>query len=111
MKNLMRDRRHKRVRAKVHGTKERPRFSVYRSNKYLHLQLVDDEAGKSIVGSRSDKVKGGTPLERAFNAGKEMAQLAKKEGINTVVFDRGGFMYTGQVKSAADGAREGGLIF
>jgi large subunit ribosomal protein L18 len=111
MKNLMRDRRHKRVRAKVYGTNERPRLSVYRSNKYIHLQLIDDDAGKSIVGNRSDKVKGATPLERAFNAGKEIAQLAKKESIKEIVFDRGGFMYAGQVKSAADGAREGGLIF
>ena|SRR3989344_1971364 len=94
--------RHKRVRAKIFGTKNRPRLSVFRSNKYIFLQIIDDTAGKTIVGLRSSSPK---------EAGKKIAVLAKEKKINTVVFDRGGYLYKGRIKEVADGAREGGLQF
>ena len=94
--------KHKRVRAKVFGTMERPRLSVFRSNKYVFLQIIDDLAGKTIVGLRSSSPK---------EAGKKIAILAKEKNIDTVVFDRGGYLYKGRIKEVADGAREGGLKF
>lgn len=94
--------RHKRIRAKIFGTKERPRLSVFRSNKYVFLQVIDDSTGKTIVGLRSSFAK---------EAGKKIAILAKEKNIKTVVFDRGGYLYRGRIKEVADGAREGGLQF
>ena len=94
--------KHKRVRAKVFGTMERPRLSVFRSNKYVFLQIIDDLAGKTIVGLRSSSPK---------EAGKKIAILAQEKNIDTVVFDRGGYLYKGRIKEVADGAREGGLKF
>ena len=94
--------RHKRIRAKIIGTKERPRLSVFRSNKYVFLQIIDDSVGKTIVGLRSNFPK---------EAGKNIAVLAKKKYINKVVFDRGGYPYKGRIKEVAEGAREGGLEF
>ena len=99
---ISRIQRHKRVRARVFGTKERPRFSVFRSNKYVFLQIIDDSIGKTIVGLRSSSSK---------EAGKKIAILAREKNINTVVFDRGGYLYKGRIKEVADGAREGGLKF
>ena len=90
------------MRAKIFGTKNRPRLSVFRSNKYIFLQIIDDTAGKTIVGLRSSSPK---------EAGKKIAVLAKEKKINTVVFDRGGYLYKGRIKEVADGAREGGLQF
>ena len=106
-------RRHRRVRGKVSGTAERPRLVVFRSNKGIFAQLVDDEAGRTLasaswLGQRSFK---GTKTEQAAAVGKALAAEAKKAGVETCVFDRGGYLYHGRVKALADGAREGGLEF
>ena len=105
-------RRHRRVRGKIRGTAERPRLAVYRSNRGIFAQLVDDDAGKTIVsaswttlGAKSGKA------DQATAVGKALAAAATKAGIETVVFDRAGYLYHGRVKALADGAREGGLAF
>lgn len=105
--------RHRRVRATMTGTAERPRLSVYRSNKRIVLQLIDDERGATLLGVSDRGVKGTktTKSERAFEAGKILAQKAIVGGIKNVVFDRGGYKYHGRVAKAAEGAREGGLQF
>lgn len=107
--------RHKRVRAKISGTFSRPRFAVYRSNKHVFLQMIDDEKRKTIIGFMDDKLVVGkkkiTKSEKAFSAGKVFAERAIEKGIKTVVFDRGGYKYQGRVKKIAEGAREGGLKF
>jgi large subunit ribosomal protein L18 len=105
-------RRHRRVRGKVRGTAERPRLAVYRSNRGIFAQLVDDDAGKTIVSASwtTVKTKGGKS-EQASEVGKALAAAAKNSGIETVVFDRAGYLYHGRVKALADGAREGGLKF
>lgn len=110
-KKTQRARRHNRIRAKVSGTAELPRLAVYRSNKLVYAQLINDETGTTIAAVDSRKAKGKTPRERARAVGTLIAEAAKKAGISTVVFDRGGFLYTGTVKELADGAREGGLTF
>ncbi len=104
-------RRHARVRAKVSGTAERPRLAVYRSNRYITGQIIDDVTGNTLASATSKTATGKTYSERAFATGKAIADAAKKANISTVVFDRGGFLYTGRVKSFADGARDGGLVF
>ena len=106
-------RRHRRVRGKVAGTADRPRLVVFRSNKGIFAQLVDDEARRTLasaswLGQRSFK---GTKTEQATAVGKALAAEAKKAGVETCVFDRGGYLYHGRVKALADGAREGGLEF
>ena len=111
VKTEKRERRHRRIRAKVHGTKERPRFSVYKSNKYVYAQLIDDDAAKTLISLSSGGMDGKTLRARAHSVGKEVAKRAKAEKIDAVVFDRGGFAYTGIIKEIADGAREGGLTF
>jgi large subunit ribosomal protein L18 len=104
--------RHKRIRAKISGAKERPRLSVFRSNKHIFLQLIDDSAGKTLVSASDLKMKKkGTKTEIAKEVGKELAKLAKAKKIKKVVFDRGGYKYHGRVKASAEGAREGGLEF
>ncbi|OGF74486.1 50S ribosomal protein L18 [Candidatus Giovannonibacteria bacterium RIFCSPHIGHO2_02_FULL_46_20] len=106
--------RHRRIRAMIQGTVKRPRFSVYRSHKHIMLQLIDDEKGKTLLGISdrgSKKTKARTKSQRAFEAGKLLAQKAKTKGIESVVFDRGGYKYHGRVAKAAEGAREGGLKF
>ena len=110
-KTLKRDRRHRRVRAKVSGTHERPRLSVYRSNTQIIAQLIDDEARKTFVVVVSRKEKGKTPAERAEAAAKTLAKAALAKGVKKVVFDRGGFEYTGAIKAFADAARGAGLEF
>lgn len=111
-KQLKRVKRHKRIRAKVYGTQDRPRLSVYRSNAYIYAQLIDDVAGATLLSVSDEKgTGGGTKTERAFELGKQLAEAAKKQNITEVVFDRGGFIYTGRVASFANGAREGGLVF
>ena len=113
--------RHRRVRATVKGISQRPRLSVFRSNQHVFLQLIDDEKHKTIV-SASDlkpqtKTKGKkektkmTKVEIARGVGKNLAELAKKKKIKYAIFDRGGYAYSGRVKAAAEGAREGGLKF
>ena len=109
-----RERRHRRVRSRVSGTAERPRLVVFRSNKGIYAQLVDDLEGKTLAAAswlnlkRSFK---GTKTEQAAEIGKLLAANAKKAGIERVVFDRGGYLYHGRVKALAEGAREGGLKF
>ena len=104
-------RRHKRIRAKVSGTSARPRLSVFKSHKFIFLQLIDDEKGKTLVSAWSKDCKGKTPAERAREVGVLVAKKAKEAKIASVVFDRGGYLYTGHIKAVAEGAREGGLKF
>ena len=107
-------RRHRRVRGKVRGTAERPRLAVFRSNRGVFAQLVDDDAGKTIAASSwvgLPKSFKGDKTEQATEVGKRLAEAGKKAGIESVVFDRGGYLYHGRVKALADGAREGGLKF
>jgi len=114
MKNLKtqkRIRRHKRIRAKITGTKTMPRLSVFKSNKYLYAQIIDDVAGKTLAAFSDKEAKGKTKTERAREAGRVLAKDALAKKISQVAFDRGGFTFTGRVKALAEGAREGGLVF
>jgi large subunit ribosomal protein L18 len=106
-------RRRRRVRAKVHGSAERPRISVFRSNRGIFAQLVDDDAGRTIASVQwtEGDLRSLKPMEQANAAGKLLASRAKAAGIDTAVFDRGGYQYHGRVKALAEGAREGGLEF
>lgn len=107
-------RRRLRVRKKVFGTSERPRLSVFRSNKYIYGQLVDDRAKSTLVDVQAEAKKlhkGGNRIEAAFEVGKALAAKAKGKKISSVVFDRGSYKYHGRVKSFADGVRKGGLKF
>lgn len=108
-------RRHTRVRRRVAGTPERPRLAVFRSNQHIYVQLIDDDAGRTIA-SASDvesSLRGadGTKSERARKVGALVAQRARQAGVTEVVFDRGGFRYAGRLKELADAAREEGLVF
>jgi large subunit ribosomal protein L18 len=103
--------RHMRVRKKVVGSADRPRLVVFRSDKHIYAQLVDDDTGRTIATISSLKVGGGKKSEKASEVGKQVAAVAKDKGITRVVFDRGGYKYHGRVKAVADGAREGGLEF
>ena len=108
-----RERRHRRVRGKITGTSERPRLVVFRSNRGIEAQLVDDLEGKTLAAASWLQLKGakGSKTDQAAQVGKLLAQTAGKAGIETVVFDRGGYLYHGRVKALADAAREGGLKF
>jgi large subunit ribosomal protein L18 len=109
-----RERRHRRVRRHVVGTAERPRLVVFRSNRGIEAQLVDDLEHKTITSANHlglKKTFKGSKTDQASEVGKLLAQAAKKAGIEAVVFDRGGYLYHGRVKALADGAREGGLKF
>lgn len=111
-KNEARLRRHRRVRGKISGTAARPRLDVFRSSKHIYAQIIDDEAGVTLVSaSTMDKdFEGfGGNVEAATAIGKKVAEKALAKGISEVVFDRGGFVYHGRVKALAEGAREGGL--
>lgn len=116
-KNAIRQSRHARVRGKISGTAEAPRLNVYRSISNIYVQIIDDVAKKTIVSASSvekeilEATKGKTKQETAFFVGQEIAKRAKKKKIKVVVFDRGGYLYTGRVKSLADGARDAGLEF
>ncbi|MEK7068362.1 MAG: 50S ribosomal protein L18 [Patescibacteria group bacterium] len=99
---LNRERRHNRIRAKVTGTAARPRLCVYKSNRYLEVQIIDDTAGRTLAAVK---------LADAQKAGEEIAKKAKAAGVSAVVFDRGGFRYTGKVAALAEAARKGGLTF
>jgi len=112
-KQLKSERRHKRLRAKVRGTEERPRLSVFRSNRGVYLQLINDLTGRTLVSicSRELKVSKQTKVEAANELGKALAAKALERNIRQAVFDRGGFKYHGRIKAVADGAREGGLQF
>ena len=101
---------HLRVRKKVNGTTERPRLNVYRSNKAIYCQIIDDLKGHTLAAASSVGLTG-TKTEQAAAVGKLIAEKAKSAGVESVVFDRGGYLYHGRVKALADGAREGGLQF
>jgi len=112
--NAQRLRRHKRVRGKIAGTPERPRLNVFRSASNIYAQVIDDVTGKTLVAASSLE-KGfeceGTKTDAARQVGMMVAERAKAAGIETVVFDRGGYVYHGRVQALAEGAREGGLQF
>jgi large subunit ribosomal protein L18 len=112
-KEASRLKRRRRVRAKINGTAQRPRISVFRSNRGISAQLIDDVAGRTLVAVNWTEA----PLrelrgsDQAKKVGELLAQRAKEAGVQTVVFDRGGYLYHGRVEALADGAREGGLTF
>lgn len=110
-KQVGKDRRHNRVRAKVAGTSARPRLAVYKSNRYLHAQIIDDTVGKTLVAGTTKTIVGAKKSEAAGQLGTLLAKQAIAAGINAVVFDRGGFRYTGRVAQLAEAARQGGLKF
>ncbi len=112
-KNKERLRRHARIRNKVSGTATCPRLSVFRSNAHIHCQIIDDVAGKTLVSCSSVELKlaNGSNVEAAKTVGTEIAKRALAKEIDTVVFDRGGYIYHGRVKALADAAREAGLKF
>jgi large subunit ribosomal protein L18 len=116
-KTAARERRHRRVRARVQGSSQRPRLNVYRSVTNIYAQVIDDSVGHTLVSASTiDKevaaqVEGKKKTEAAKIVGKVLAERAKQAGINTVVFDRGGYRYHGRVAALAEGAREGGLEF
>lgn len=113
-KIMLRERRHKRIRGTMQGTKQYPRLCVFRSNTSIYAQIVDDEKGKILAFATdrklSDKGKDGK-VGRAERVGEQIAELARSAGITKVKFDRGGYRYHGRVKAIADGARKGGLVF
>lgn len=106
-----RRRRQLRIRSKVIGSEVRPRLSIYKSNVAMYAQLIDDSKGITLASASSVKAKKGNKTEAARLVGTEIAKLAKAKGITKVVFDRGGFIFTGRVRAIADAAREGGLEF
>ena len=99
------------IRAKISGNKERPRLSVFRSNKFIYAQVIDDTTGKTLAQASDVKITKGTKTERAKLVGKAIAEVCLKNKISKVVFDRNGFKYTGRIKLVADEARAGGLNF
>jgi large subunit ribosomal protein L18 len=112
---VARIRRHERLRKKVSGTAERPRLAVFRSAQHIYAQIIDDRAGRTLAQA-SDlegtmREAAGTKTERAQRVGQLVAQRAKEAGLESVVFDRGGFAYAGRVKALADAARDEGLVF
>ena len=109
-KNQKRKRIHRRIRKKIQGTAERPRLSVFRSNKAIYVQLINDLEGTTIAAASSTEIAAtGTKVEQAKAVGKKIAEKAGAENISSVVFDRAGYLYHGRVKALAEGAREGGL--
>ena len=112
-KNVSRVRRHARVRAKISGTAEAPRLCVYRSNKNIEAQLIDDTKGNTLVSSSSMslKLENGSNIEAAQKVGKDIAEKAIAKGLKKIVFDRSGYVYHGRVKALAEAAREAGLEF
>ncbi len=112
--NKKREIRHRRVRSKISGTAERPRLSIFKSNRFIYAVLVDDTIGKTLLSSSSQGLKAKdktSKVEASTNVGKDLAGKALAQKITEVVFDRGGYQYTGRVKAVAEGAREGGLKF
>ena len=110
-KQLIFARRKLRIRAKIHGTAERPRLAIFKSHKYIYAQIIDDDKGHTLVAADSKTAKGKTPVERAREIGIDIAKKAMAAKISKVVFDRGGYIYIGKIKMVADAAREGGLQF
>ena len=112
-RHVKRLRRRRRVRAKVHGTAARPRLSVFRSNRGMQAQLIDDVAGRTLAAVvwTEPELRELSSMDQARRAGELIAARAREAGVETCVFDRGGYQYHGRVKALADGAREGGLAF
>lgn len=116
-RSAARVRRHRRVRKHISGTPERPRLNVFRSLNSIYAQVIDDQSGQTLVSASTidselrSKMKGMTKTEQAKEVGLAVAERAKKQGIEIIVFDRGGYRYIGRVKALAEGAREGGLQF
>ena len=116
-KNKERIRRHSRVRDKISGTVERPRLSIYRSLAHMYAQIIDDQKGATLVSANTMEkslqasLKGKTKLEQAYIVGQEVAKRAKAQGIEHVVFDRSGYIYSGRIKKVVDVARDAGLQF
>ena len=109
-----RDRRHRRVRKKIHGTAERPRLVVFKSNRYIYAQVVDDDAGRTLAAASSlEKTLRGKSLSRetATEVGKLVVERAKGAGVEQIVFDRGGYPYHGRIQALADAVREAGVRF
>lgn len=112
-KNKSRQRRHERIRNKINGTADCPRLNVFRSNAHIHAQIIDDEKGVTLVSCSSVELKlaNGGNVEAAKTVGAKIAERAKEKGIESVCFDRGGYIYHGRVKALAEAAREAGLNF
>jgi large subunit ribosomal protein L18 len=110
-RNAIRQRIHDRIRRKLAGTTERPRLNVYRSLNHIYAQVIDDQKGETLVSASTIKMKTGGNVAAAKEIGKTVAELAVKQGIKKVVFDRGGYLYHGRIKALADAAREAGLEF
>lgn len=112
-KNKLRLKRHRRIRGKISGTAERPRLSIFRSNKNIYAQLIDDVAGVTLASASTldENVSDATKVEQAAAVGKAIAEAAKAKNISTVVFDRSGYLYHGRVQALADAARENELDF
>ncbi len=111
LKLQKRTRRHARIRSTISGTATLPRLSVFKSNKHISAQLIDDEKAVTLASAHSRDVKGKTMMEKSIAVGQAIAEKALAKKVSAVVFDRGGFIYTGNVKALADGARKGGLKF
>ncbi|MCA9352948.1 50S ribosomal protein L18 [Patescibacteria group bacterium] len=109
--HIKRKRRHARVRAKISGTPERPRLTVFRSNKNIYAQIIDDTTGTTLAEANDQKDTKGSKVDRAKAVGKAVAEAAQAKNITTVVFDRSGYLYTGRVKFLAEAARAAGLNF
>lgn len=109
-KEEQRTRRHARVRSKIAGTPARPRLTVFKSNRFISAQLIDDEAGKTLFAAHGREFKGPQSAQAAA-VGAAIAKLAKAAGVSAIVFDRSGYRYIGQVRTLADAARAGGLTF
>jgi large subunit ribosomal protein L18 len=116
-RNLSRKRRHLRVRSRIEGTTERPRLNIYRSNKHIYAQVIDDVTGNTLASAStldkelSDAVQNGGNVEAAQKVGELVAKRALEKGVSSVVFDRGGYLYHGRVQALADAARSAGLQF
>ena len=111
IKKEKRIRRHRRIRTRVFGTKETPRLSVFKSNRALYAQLIDDDLGSTLAAAYTKNDTKGKSLVGAKAVGEDIAKKAKEHKISSIVFDRGGYRYTGKVKALAEGARKGGLKF
>lgn len=111
MNHTRRQQRHKRIRARLRGTKLRPRAALFRSLTSMTVQLIDDEGGRTLIGVTARRKKGVSKMQQAQEAGRAAAAAAKKAGITKIAFDRGGFLYHGRVKAVAEAMREGGLQF
>lgn len=111
IKKVRRERRHNRIRAKVSGTALIPRLSVFKSNTQILAQVINDEKGETLASVSTSDFKTGTLQERAIEAGKKIAEDVKEKGVEKIVFDRGGFIYTGNIKVFADSVRDGGVTF